>query len=153
MNKLLFKNVRATLKDLPRYRPERLHWAVHYFVTILWNSVFFLIILHYKTSSIVCSMSIINIFTKQYAPCPSPSIMILQKGIAIRLEGRDLVVTLLASIYDDKKPWLKNDLFLITIQNTLIIFGFHQSKQIFTNKYRCCRPSIFKSQSCRVKFS
>ena len=30
-------------------------------------------------------------------PCPSASIMILQKGIAISLEGRYLVLTLLVS--------------------------------------------------------
>ena len=43
-------------------------------------------------------MLIIKKLTKQYAPCPSASIMILQKGIAISLEGRHLVLTLLASI-------------------------------------------------------
>ena len=42
LNKSLFKKVRATLEDLPRYIPERLHWAVHYFVTISWNSQLFL---------------------------------------------------------------------------------------------------------------
>ena len=42
MRKSLFKKVRAPLKDLPRYIPERLHRAVHYFVTISWNSQLFL---------------------------------------------------------------------------------------------------------------
>ena len=42
-------------------------------------------------------MLIIKKLTKQCAPCPSASIMILQKGIAISLEGRHLVLTLLAS--------------------------------------------------------
>ena len=35
LNKSLFKKVRDTLKDLPRYITERLHGAVHYCVTIL----------------------------------------------------------------------------------------------------------------------
>ena len=43
-------------------------------------------------------MLIIKKLTKQYAPCPSASIMTLQKGIAISLEGRYLVLTLLASL-------------------------------------------------------
>ena len=43
-------------------------------------------------------MLIIKKLTKQCAPCPSASIMILQKGIAISLEGRHLVLTLLASL-------------------------------------------------------
>ena len=43
-------------------------------------------------------MLIIKKLTKQCAPCPSASIMILQKGIAISLEGRHLVLTLLANI-------------------------------------------------------
>ena len=43
-------------------------------------------------------MLIIKKLTKQCAPCPSASIMILQKGIAISLEGWHLVLTLLASI-------------------------------------------------------
>ena len=43
-------------------------------------------------------MLIIKKFTKQCALCPSASIMTLQKGIAISLEGRHLVLTLLASI-------------------------------------------------------
>ena len=47
-------------------------------------------------------MLIIKKLTKQSAPCPSASIMILQKGIAISLEGRHLVLTLLASIYDNE---------------------------------------------------
>ena len=42
-------------------------------------------------------MLIIKKLTKQCAPCPSASIMILQKGRAISLEGRRLVLTLLAS--------------------------------------------------------
>ena len=42
-------------------------------------------------------MLIIKKLTKQWAPCPSASIMILNKGIAISLEGRHLVLTLLAS--------------------------------------------------------
>ena len=42
-------------------------------------------------------MLIIKKLTKQYAPCPSASIIILQKGIAISLEGRHLVLTLLAN--------------------------------------------------------
>ena len=43
-------------------------------------------------------MLIIKRLTKQCAPCPSASIMILQKGIAISLEGGHLVLTLSASI-------------------------------------------------------
>ena len=43
-------------------------------------------------------MLIMKKFTKQCAPCPSASIMTLQKGIAISLEGRYLVLTLLASL-------------------------------------------------------
>ena len=43
-------------------------------------------------------MLIIKRLTKQCAPCPSASIMILQKGIAISLEGEHLVLTLSASI-------------------------------------------------------
>ena len=43
-------------------------------------------------------MLIIKKLTKECAPCPSAFIMILQKGIAISLEGRHLVLTLLASI-------------------------------------------------------
>ena len=43
-------------------------------------------------------MLIIKKLTKQCAPCPSASIMILQKGIAIILEGWHLVFTLFASI-------------------------------------------------------
>ena len=35
---------------------------------------------------------------KQCTPCPSASTMILQTGIAISLEGRHLVLTLLASM-------------------------------------------------------
>ena len=55
-------------------------------------------------------MLIIKKLTKQCAPCPSASIMILQKGIAISLEGRQLVLTLLASIlinrnYLKHKQW------------------------------------------------
>ena len=46
-------------------------------------------------------MLIIKKLTKQCAPCPSASIMILQKGIAISLEGRHLVLTLLASLVGD----------------------------------------------------
>ena len=42
-------------------------------------------------------MLIIKKLTKQCAPCPSASIMILQKGIAISLEGRHLVLRLFAS--------------------------------------------------------
>ena len=37
--------------------------------------------------------------TKQCASCPSASIMILQKGVAISSEGRHLVLTLFASMY------------------------------------------------------
>ena len=44
-------------------------------------------------------MLIIEKLTKQYAPYPSASIMILQKRIEISLEGRHLVLTLLASNY------------------------------------------------------
>ena len=47
--------------------------------------------------AIICSMLIIKKLTKQCAPC-STSIMILQKGVAVSLEGRHLVLTLLASI-------------------------------------------------------
>ena len=47
--------------------------------------------------AIICSMLIIKKLTKQCAPCTSASIMILQKGIAISLEGWHLVLTLLAS--------------------------------------------------------
>ena len=43
-------------------------------------------------------MLIIKKLTKQCTPCPSASMTILQKGIAISLEGRHLVLTLLASI-------------------------------------------------------
>ena len=43
-------------------------------------------------------MLIIKRLTKQCAPCPSASIMILQKGIAVSLEGGHLVLTLSASI-------------------------------------------------------
>ena len=44
-------------------------------------------------------MLIIKKLTKQCAPCPSASIMILQKGIAIIcFEGGHLVLTLLTSI-------------------------------------------------------
>ena len=39
-------------------------------------------------------MLIIKRLTKQCSLCPSASIMILQKGIAISLEGRHLVLTL-----------------------------------------------------------
>ena len=46
-------------------------------------------------------MLIIKKLTKQCAPRPSASIMILQKGIAISLEGRHLVLTLLASLVGD----------------------------------------------------
>ena len=46
-------------------------------------------------------MLIIKKLTKQCTPCPSASIMILQKGIAISLEGRHLVLTLLASLVGD----------------------------------------------------
>ena len=54
-------------------------------------------------------MSLIKKLTKQCAPGPSASIMILQKGIAISLEGRHLVLKLLASsIYK-----LRKDLLLI----------------------------------------
>ena len=42
-------------------------------------------------------MLIIKKLTKQRSLCPSASIVILQKGIAISLEGRHLVLTLLAS--------------------------------------------------------
>ena len=45
-------------------------------------------------------MLIIKKLTKQCAPCPSASIMILQKGIAISLEWRHLVLTPLASRSD-----------------------------------------------------
>ena len=48
-------------------------------------------------SSTICSMSIIKKLTKPCAPSPSASIMILQKVIAISLEERHLVLTLLAS--------------------------------------------------------
>ena len=44
-------------------------------------------------------MLIIKKLAKQYAPDPSASIMILRKRIAISLEGRYLVLTLLASNY------------------------------------------------------
>ena len=40
---------------------------------------------------------LIKKLTKQCAPCPNESTMILQKAIAISLEGRHLVLTLLAS--------------------------------------------------------
>ena len=43
-------------------------------------------------------MLTIKKLAKQCAPFPRASIMILQKGIAISLEGRHLVLTLLASI-------------------------------------------------------
>ena len=42
-------------------------------------------------------MLIIKKLTKHGTPCPSASIMISQKGIAISLEGCHLVLTLLAS--------------------------------------------------------
>ena len=42
-------------------------------------------------------MLIIKKLTKQYTPCLSPSITILQIGIAISLEGQHLVLRLLAS--------------------------------------------------------
>ena len=42
LNKSFYKKVRATLEDLPRYIPEHLHWAVHYFVTISRNLQLFL---------------------------------------------------------------------------------------------------------------
>ena len=42
-------------------------------------------------------MLIIKRLTKQCSLCPSASIMILQKGTAISLEGRHLVLRLLAS--------------------------------------------------------
>ena len=32
-----FQEGTSQLKDLPRYIPERLHWALHDFVTISWN--------------------------------------------------------------------------------------------------------------------
>ena len=44
-------------------------------------------------------MLIIKKLTKQCTPCPSASVMILQKGIVISLEGRHLVLTLLTSIF------------------------------------------------------
>ena len=43
-------------------------------------------------------MLIIKKLAKQCAPCASASIMNLQKGIVISLEGRHLVLTLLASM-------------------------------------------------------
>ena len=43
-------------------------------------------------------MLITKKLTKQCAPCPSASVTILQKGIAISLDGWHLVLTLLASI-------------------------------------------------------
>ena len=43
-------------------------------------------------------MLIMKKLTKQCPPCFSASVMILQKGIAISLEGRHLVLTLLDSI-------------------------------------------------------
>ena len=42
-------------------------------------------------------MLIIKKLTKKCTPCPSASIMILQKGIAISLEEPHLALTLLAS--------------------------------------------------------
>ena len=42
-------------------------------------------------------MLIIKKLSKQCTPCPSSSIMILQKGIAISLGGQHLVLTLLVS--------------------------------------------------------
>ena len=51
-------------------------------------------------------MLIIKKLTKQCAPCPSASIMILQKGIAISLEGWHLVLTLLASKSNSEKKCL-----------------------------------------------
>ena len=44
-------------------------------------------------------MLITKKLAKQCAPCPSESIMILQKEIAISLEERHLVLTLLASSF------------------------------------------------------
>ena len=89
MNKSLFKKVRATLKHLSRYIPQRLDWAVHYFFVRLLS-------IRNSLNNNLLNV-IIKILTKQCAPCPNVSIMILQKGIAIRLEGRHLVLTLLAS--------------------------------------------------------
>ena len=47
-------------------------------------------------------MLIIKKFAKQWAPCSGSSIMILQERVAISLEWRHLVLTLLASIYDNE---------------------------------------------------
>ena len=44
-------------------------------------------------------MLITKKLTEQCTPCSGTSIMILQKGIAISLEGRHLVLTLLASTF------------------------------------------------------
>ena len=43
-------------------------------------------------------MLIIKKLTKQCTPWPSATIMILQKRLAISLDGRHIVLTLLASI-------------------------------------------------------
>ena len=57
-------------------------------------------------------MLIIKKLTQQCAPCSRASIMILQNGIAISLEGRHLVLTLLAGIqfiYRFLSSWWKQE--------------------------------------------
>ena len=38
------------------------------------------------------------------------------------------VPCMIVNINDEKKHWLKNVFYVTIFQNTLIIFGFHQSK-------------------------
>ena len=91
MNKSLFKKVRATLTDLPRYISETPTLSSTLFCdNFVKLTVIFVILLH-KT---VVYQKLIR---QQYAPCPSASVMILQKGAFISLEGRHLVLTLLVS--------------------------------------------------------
>ena len=63
-------------------------------------------------------MLIIKKLTKQCATCPSVSIMILKKGIAISLEGRQLVLTLLASItsYSELDTCKINDSLKVSVK-------------------------------------
>ena len=72
LGKSLFKKIWATLKHLPKYIPERLHWAVHYFLIILGNSL---------------DNNLLNVndkkkqLTKQCTPCSGASMMIFQERI------------------------------------------------------------------------
>ena len=87
LGKSLFKKIWATLKDLPKYIPERLHWAVHYFLIILGNSL---------------DNNLLNVNDKKKTTYKAMHTLLWciyddLSGKNISLEGQHLVLTLLAS--------------------------------------------------------